>query len=99
VARWEGFSQCPGCAYDFATGEGERSCAWGECPYLPAELDVFCSQCRFNFVTMEGNPPCADPLTCEYATAPMSHVENMRRWQERGSPSEGRMEFDGGRQR
>jgi hypothetical protein len=42
MARWEGFSQCPGCGYDFATGEGERSCAWGDCPYLPEELDVFC---------------------------------------------------------
>jgi len=99
VARWEGFSQWPSCAYDFATGEGERSCAWGECPYLPAELDVFCSQCRFNFVTMEGSPPCADPLTCEYAVAPMSHVENMSSWKEHSSPSEGLTEMDGGGRR
>ncbi len=56
MAGWEGFSQCPGCGYDFATGKGERSCAWGDCPYLPEELDVFCPQCRFNFRTMEGNP-------------------------------------------
>ncbi len=29
MARWEGFRKCPGCGYDFATGEGERSCSWG----------------------------------------------------------------------
>jgi tRNA 2-thiouridine synthesizing protein A len=39
VARWEAFRQCPGCGYDFAAGEGERSCTWGDCPYLPEELD------------------------------------------------------------
>jgi hypothetical protein len=87
MARWEGFMQCPGCGYDSATDEGERSCAWGDCPYLPEELDVFCSQCRFNFFTMAGNPPCADPLACEYATAPMSHVENMRWWREGRAPA------------
>ncbi len=64
MARWEGFQQCPGCGLDIATGEGERSCAWGECPYLPEELDVYCPNCRFNFFTMEGNPPCEDPMTC-----------------------------------
>jgi hypothetical protein len=61
MAGWEGFSQCPGCGYDFATGEGERSCAWGDCPYLPEELDVFCPQCRLNFLTMEGNPALRRP--------------------------------------
>jgi hypothetical protein len=87
MARWEGFSQCPGCGYDFATGEGERSCSWGDCPYLPEELDVFCPQCRFDFLTMEGNPPCADPLTCEHSVEPMSHVGNMRRWREARTPA------------
>ena len=87
MARWEGFTQCPGCAYDFATGEGERSCAWGDCPYLPPELDVFCPQCRFNLLTMEGSPPCADPLSCAHSAEPMSHVEKMRRWQEGRAPA------------
>ena len=41
MARWEGFRKCPGCGYDFATGEGERSCSWGECPYVPEAIDVF----------------------------------------------------------
>ena len=81
MAKWEAFRQCPGCGFDFATGEGERSCSWGDCPYLPEELNVFCDSCRFNFFTMEGNPPCEDPLTCEHAAEPRSHVENLRTWE------------------
>jgi len=30
---------------------------------------------------MEGNPPCEDPLTCEHAAEPRSHVENLRTWE------------------
>src|SRR6266540_1419135 len=55
-------------------------------PPLPEELDVFCPQCRFNFLTMEGNFPCADPLTCEHSVEPTSHVGNMRRWREGQTP-------------
>jgi len=44
---------------------------------------VFCDYCRFNFFTMEGNPPCEDPLSCPHATEPLAHVENTRRWYER----------------
>jgi hypothetical protein len=87
VERWEGFRQCPGCALDIATGEGERSCSWGACPYLPESLDVFCPNCRFNFFTMEGNPPCEDPLLCEHGVEPRSHIDNLRGWREAtGSP-------------
>ncbi len=68
------------CGYDFGTGEGERACAWGACPYLPEELNVFCDYCRFNFYTMEGNPPCDDPITCEHSREPLAHVENLRAW-------------------
>jgi hypothetical protein len=83
MARWTEFTKCPGCGLDFATGEGERGCAWGDCPYLPRALDVFCDYCRFNFLTMEGNAPCPDPLTCDHAAEPLSHVENMKRWAEK----------------
>ena len=83
MARWVEFKQCPGCGLDLVTGEGERSCAWGDCPYLPQDLNVFCDYCRFNLFTMEGNPQCADPLTCEHAAEPLSHVANVRRWAER----------------
>ena len=72
MARWQEFRTCPGCGLDIATGEGERSCSWGECPYLPEELDVYCDTCRFNFFTGEGNPPCEDPFACEHAAEPWS---------------------------
>jgi hypothetical protein len=35
TARCEAFRQCPGCGFDFGSGEGERSCSWGGLP-LPA---------------------------------------------------------------
>jgi DNA-directed RNA polymerase subunit RPC12/RpoP len=80
MARWESFVKCPGCGYDLATGEGQRSCAWGDCPYLPEELDVFCPNCRFNFMTKEGNALCGHPRTCEFGEDARSHVENLRTW-------------------
>lgn len=78
--RWEGFHSCPGCGFDISTGEGTRGCAWGDCPYLPEELKVTCDYCMFNYFTMEGNPPCEDPMTCEHGVEPRSHVANVRRW-------------------
>jgi hypothetical protein len=80
MARWEGFRTCPGCGYDIGTGEGQRSCAWGECPYLPEDLDVLCPTCRFNLFTMEGNPTCDDPTACPDAVEALAHVENVHRW-------------------
>lgn len=70
---------------DLGTGEGERSCSWGECPYLPEELDVYCPDCRFNYFTMEGNPPCGTPLTCPHGVVPREHIENLRKWLEQRS--------------
>jgi len=80
MAKWEEFRKCPGCGLDLGTGEGDRACSWGDCAYLPEELNVFCDYCRFNFLTMEGNSPCADPLRCEHAAEPLAHVENFHRW-------------------
>ena len=76
----EDFRPCPQCSYDFATAAGERGCAWGECPYVPEELNVFCGSCLFDFFTMEGNPPCPDPMACEHGEDARSHVENVREW-------------------
>lgn len=87
MAKWEGFAKCPGCGYDLSTGEGERSCTWGECPYLPEELNVRCDYCMFNFFTMEGNPSCDDPLSCEHAREPVANVENVRRWMAARGPA------------
>jgi hypothetical protein len=78
--KWMEFQPCSRCEYDFATGEGERACSYGDCAYLPEALDVFCEQCRFNYLTMEGNSGCDDPSTCEHAAVPLGHVENYRRW-------------------
>ena len=74
------FRQCPDCTYDFATGEGTRSCAYAECPYLPQELDVFCPWCRFNYLTQEGNSPCDDPMQCDHRFEPLEHVAIFRAW-------------------
>src|SRR6266508_3288745 len=80
MGTWMQFEKGAGCGWDIGTGEGERSCSWGECAYLPEELDVYCEQCRFNYFSLEGNPTCDDPLTCEHASVPLAHVENYRRW-------------------
>jgi hypothetical protein len=80
MGNWMQFEKCAGCGWDIGTGEGERTCSWGECAYLPEELDVYCEQCRFNYFSLEGNPTCDDPLTCEHASVPLAHVENYRRW-------------------
>lgn len=53
----------------------------GDCPHLPEGLNVFCETCRFNFFTMEGNPPREEPLDCAHAAEPLGHVENLRTWQ------------------
>ncbi len=54
-----------------------------DCPYLPAELDVFCAYCRYNFLTEQGNPPCEDPVRCPHAAEPLANVRNFVRWQRR----------------
>jgi hypothetical protein len=79
------FRQCPDCTYDFSTGEGDRSCSYAECPYLPEALDVFCPYCRFNYLTMEGNPPCGAPMECDHRFEPLEHVANYRAWAGSGS--------------
>ncbi|HSD49607.1 MAG TPA: hypothetical protein VLE71_07240 [Actinomycetota bacterium] len=80
MGAWQEFRQCPGCGFDLATGDGERGCSWGECPYLPEDLDVYCPNCRFNFLTMEGNSQCGRPGVCEHAAESRAHVPNLRAW-------------------
>jgi hypothetical protein len=80
MSKWESFQPCSQCEYDFATDEGPKACQWGQCAYLPEELDVYCEQCRFNYYTLEGNPSCQDPLSCEHSAVPLEHVENYKRW-------------------
>lgn len=82
MARWEEFRQCPGCKWNPATDEGIRNCSYYDCPYLPAELDVYCPNCRFDFYTLDGNPSCEDPSTCSPGEESRSHVPNVHRWLE-----------------
>ena len=69
------FVQCPGCSYNFITGEGARNCGWYECPYLPEEFKVLCPGCNYNFATGEGNAHCGDPPTCEWAIEGRRHAK------------------------
>ena len=61
MARWEAFRQCPGCGFDFASGEGERSCSWGDCPYLPEELNVLCDLVPLQLLHHGGEPVMRRP--------------------------------------
>lgn len=75
------FRQCPGCGYDFLTGEGEKGCHYYGCPYLPEALDARCPTCLYNFVAEDGNPECSYPPSCDFArdVAPQ-RVANVREW-------------------
>lgn len=68
------FHRCPGCDYDFLTGEGHRACNWYQCPYLPDDFDVFCPECNYNFWLGEGNPRCSDPPSCDHAKVGYEHA-------------------------
>lgn len=73
------FRQCPGCSYDFLTGEGSRSCGWFDCPYLPEDFKVLCPACNFNYATREGDHRCDDLATCEWAIEGFKHAGQLRR--------------------
>jgi hypothetical protein len=75
------FQPCEGCSYDIATGEGERSCHYYGCPYLPEELDVRCPDCGYDAFTGEGAASCSDPPTCSFVrdVAP-TRVATVREW-------------------
>ena len=79
------FVQCPGCSFNFVTGEGARSCSWYECPYLPEEYKVFCPACNYNFATGEGDPHCGRSPTCEWSVEGFAHARlAKRRFQDTG---------------
>ena len=41
---------------------------------------MFCPNCRFNFMTGQGNPQCDHPGACEYGAEARSHVVNLQAW-------------------
>lgn len=76
------FVQCPTCTYDFATDEGHRNCAYGECPYLPEALQLHCPTCYYNFASGEGNPACSDPPKCDFAREVVpARLDVLAEWQ------------------
>ena len=87
-ARILAFRSCPGCTYDVATGHGTRDCAYGDCPYLPEELDPHCPVCRYNVLTEEGVPACNEPADCDFVLheAPR-RLELLADWFERQEAS------------
>lgn len=82
------FEACADCGWDFVTGNGERSCSYGECPYLPMELDVRCPQCLYNFYTGEGEAACGDEPTCDFArTEASERLANLELWMAEHRPT------------
>ena len=77
------YQPCASCGYSFITGQGERNCQYGDCPYLPVNLDPQCPTCRFNFYTGDGEPSCGEPASCEFAVdeAPR-RLALLQRWLE-----------------
>ena len=70
---------CPGCTPQKATAEGARPCSYYDCPGLPAELQVTCNLCMYDFSVHDGQPKC-DHNTCETALRLQANVETYRVW-------------------
>jgi hypothetical protein len=82
--RFLGFTQCADCTYDLLTGEGERTCHYYTCPYLPEELDVTCPTCTYNFVTRDTHRACEGGPACDFARdEAVQRMHNLRAWAER----------------
>ncbi|MFQ5949001.1 MAG: hypothetical protein ACE5KX_09095 [Acidimicrobiia bacterium] len=73
------FRKCPGCTYDWATGEGVRGCNYYDCPYLPAEMQVTCDWCGYNFFLQDGQVRC-DHSTCVRALTLHKNAATYHRW-------------------
>ena len=71
--------RCPGCTPAKATAEGARPCSFYDCPGLPAELQVTCNLCMYDFSVHDGQPTC-DHDTCETARRLQANVETYRAW-------------------
>ena len=71
--------QCPGCTPEKATVDGARPCSFYDCPGLPAELEVTCNQCMYDFSVDDGQPTC-DHNTCETARRLRANVSTYLTW-------------------
>lgn len=71
--------RCPGCTPKKVASEGSRPCSFYDCPGLPAELQVTCNLCMFDFASEDGQPKC-DHRTCETALRLQKNVATYREW-------------------
>ncbi len=71
--------QCPGCTPSSVTADAARPCSFYDCPGLPAELQVTCNTCMYDFAVEDGQPTC-DHSTCETALRLHGNVETYRKW-------------------
>jgi hypothetical protein len=70
---------CPGCTLGRAASIEAKPCSFYDCPGLPAELEVTCDKCMFDFVANDGQPSC-DHNECETALRLKSNVPNYLAW-------------------
>lgn len=70
---------CPGCTPAKVTESGARPCSFYDCSGLPAELEVTCSLCMYDFAADDGQIKC-DHATCPTAVRLRSNVATYRRW-------------------
>lgn len=71
--------RCPGCTPAKVADPGARPCSFYDCPGLPAELEVTCDKCIFDFVAGDGQVKC-DHSTCPTALRLKANVETYKTW-------------------
>ena len=70
---------CPGCSATAALKDPARPCSSYDCPGLPADLQVTCAECMYDFAFEDGQVKC-DHATCEEALRLESNVPTFRAW-------------------
>ena len=70
---------CPNCTPAKLVEPGARPCSFYDCSGLPAELEVTCDKCMYDFVADDGQVLC-DHSTCATALRLSGNVETYRTW-------------------
>ncbi len=73
--------RCPGCTPEKIAVPGARPCSFYDCPGLPAELEVTCDLCMYDFARDDGQLKC-DHATCPTAVRLRANVPVYRAWLE-----------------
>ena len=81
--------QCPGCTPASVSAAGARPCSHYDCPGLPAQLQVTCNKCMYDFAAQDGQHMC-DHSTCEDALRLKGNVDTYRTWVQRLAEEAGR---------